>query len=341
MAFDHLRQGALALALVVLSGRAHAQASAAKRETARELMVEARQLRERGDLEGALSRFRAADAIMNVPTTAFEVAATRAKLGKLVEAREDLLRLLAIPQRPDDPEPFNEARAKARALAQELLARLGSIVFTTNVSEGDDLDVTIDGETVPQAVLGLPFRVNPGPHQIVARSRDRSLWRGVDVAEGQVVDAPLIFEQPRPAATPEYPAAAAPAVRARQTRAPDSSTPKPAPQSGARSLAYVGTGIGALGIGIGTAAGISAILHKSSAEKDCIKNACPSATWRDLQTARNMATTSNVGFVAGGVGLALLVGSLWWDRAGRPRQGWWVTPEVSRQGGCMNLARRF
>ena len=118
----------LALALLVLTGRAQAQPSAAQRETARELMAEGRRLHERGDLKGALGRFSAADAIMNVPTTTFEVAATQAELGKLIEARESLLRLLGTHQGPADPEPFNEARAKALVLSQQLVARFGSIV---------------------------------------------------------------------------------------------------------------------------------------------------------------------------------------------------------------------
>ena len=53
----------LALALLVSSGSAHAQPSAVQRETARELMAEARRLRERGDLNGALGRFSAADGL--------------------------------------------------------------------------------------------------------------------------------------------------------------------------------------------------------------------------------------------------------------------------------------
>jgi hypothetical protein len=287
---------------------------------------------------------------MNVPTTAFEVATTQAKLGKLVEARDTLLRMLTTPPRPDDPEPFNEARAKARALSQELLARLGSVVFTANVDEGDELDVKIDGETVPQAMLGLPFRVNPGKHQIVARSRGRNLSRELEVTEGQVVEASLTFEQSPPAtARTERPAATppasppSPAALEKRTLRPASAskTPTSAAQSSARPLAYVGAGIGAVGLAIGTAAGISAIFHKSSAQRGCIKNACPPSTWRDLQTAQNMATASNVGFALGGAGLALVVGSLLWDRPGGARQGWLMTPEVSQRGIRMNVARRF
>src|SRR5882724_11625185 len=128
-ASKRLSCGALLLGLLSGSALAHAQPSAAQKETARGLMAEARELRDRGDLAGALKRFSAADSIMGVPTTGFEVAATQAQLGQLVEARETLRHVLAIAPGADDPEPFNEARSKARALDQQLLARLGALRF--------------------------------------------------------------------------------------------------------------------------------------------------------------------------------------------------------------------
>ena len=362
MAFERRLVGALGFALLVLSSKGLAQPSPAKRETARELMVEARQLRDRGDLEGALTRFSAADAIMSVPTTALEVATTQAELGKLVEARESLLRMLGTPPGPGDPEPFNEARANARVLSQQLLARIGSIVFSASVSEADELDLRIDGERVPRAMLGLRFRVNPGKHQLVARSGGRELWRELEVAEGQVLSTALNFEQqPLASEKLECPTDVPPAKLDTQAPTPSSSTSRSTPQRALRvagrndrqrdagrgeasstpSLVYVGASVGALGITVGTVSGISAILQKNAVEKGCVKGACPPSTWHDLQTAHNLATASNVGFVIGGVGLALLGGSLLWDRPARPRRAWVVTPEMSRQGASVSLAGKF
>src|SRR5438477_66675 len=118
MVSERLLGPALALGLLVLNGTVQAQPSAAQRETARELMGEARRLRERGDLEGALGRFRAADAIMNVPTTALEVAATQAELGKLIDAREGLLRMLVThPAARNPPKAGTTPSGSARAFA--------------------------------------------------------------------------------------------------------------------------------------------------------------------------------------------------------------------------------
>lgn len=335
MAFERMCGAALGLALFALSGVAQAQLSAAKRGTARELMAEARQLRDRGDLEGALSRFNAADAIMNVPTTAFEVAVTQAELGKLVEARESVLRVLGMAQAPDEPAPFSEARAKAQALHQQLLERIGSIVFTAgDVSEADELELKVDGEIVPRAMLGLRFRINPGKHQVVARSRSRELWRELEVGQGQSVEVPLTFQKP-PLALETHESRTVPPPKAPR------SVRRVVPQTGTSTLVYVGVGVGAVGIVIGSVAGVSAITHKNSAAEGCIDRRCPPSTWRDLQTARNMAITSNVGFLIGGAGVAFAVGVFLLDRPSYPEQAWLVAPEVGPQGASVNVEGRF
>jgi hypothetical protein len=346
---DHNLGRGLALALLVLHGPAQAQSSP-QRETARELMAEGRRLHERGDLKGALGRFRAADAIMNVPTTTFEVAATQAELGNLIEAREILLRLLGARQGPADPEPFSEARAKALALSQQLAARIGSLVVTTSgVNEADGLDLRVDGEIVPKEMIGLRLRVNPGTHQVLARSQGRELWQEVDVPEGQVLEVALRFARlPPSTATEESRVAAPPAPRekspvqatAMRPRLPSSTTRRSAPENSTSELVYLGAGVGTLGVALGLAGGISALVHKSSAESGCTNNVCPPSTWRDLQTAHNMATVSNVGFVVGGVGWAFALGSLLFATS-PPQPGWRVAPEVSRQGASVNVARGF
>jgi hypothetical protein len=323
---------ALGASMWLCAGWAFAQPTPAQKETARGLMAEGRELREQGDLAGALTRFTAADSIMNVPTTGFEVAATQAQLGQLVEARETLRKVLAIAQSPDDPEPFNEARSKARALDQQLATRIGSLRFAPSGASETTLDVTVDGERVPRAVLSLPFRVNPGRHQIVARSRGQEVRRDVLVAESQMVDVPLSFES---GATP---AVAPPATQA----APEPTPVAPSPGSrGAPPLAYAGGGVGLLGVVVGSVAGLSAISHKNAAKRDCVGSACPPSTWSDLDSARQMATVSTVGFVVGALGFAVAGGALLLDKPAPASRAWLVSPEVSTHGAHVTVAGRF
>lgn len=295
---------ALVLGSLLAASLALAQPSAAQKETARSLMAEARELRERGELQAALSRFSAADSIMAVPTTGFEMAATQAELGKLVEARETLRRVLALPQGPEDPEPFNEARAKARALDERLQSRIAALNFmVTGVAASEDLIVTVDGEVVPLAVLGLPFRVNPGRHVVVARAGSREAKSDVDALEGRTlkVELPLPVAQSTaalPGNVQLHEARATAPVPARA--APVAPTPPLVPLT-----TYVAGGIGLAGILVGGITGMMAVSHKNSAAKGCVDGKCPPSTWDDLDSARSMAVASSVGFVVGAVGLAI------------------------------------
>jgi hypothetical protein len=326
-------------ALLLLCGVARAQPNDAQKETARNLMVEARQLRQSGDLLAALRRFNAADAIMNVPTTGFEVAATQAQLGELVEARETLLRVLAIPQRSDDPEPFNEARAKAHALDQQLATRIGSITLQDcGVEQMLQMELSVDGNPMPAAMIGLPFRVNPGKHQVATRLQGRALWREVDVAEGQAVEVPLECASPAkstPRAPPAPPSPGPPATQRHKDE-------RLAQASGGQPVStYVGAGIGLIGVGVGTTTGVLAISRKNTAIQGCVRDACPPSTWRTLDRAEELATISTVSFMVGGLGVATMVGSLLLAKPRPARTAWVVSPEIGRQAARLNVTGRF
>src|SRR5438445_7585866 len=90
-----------ALALALLSTRALAEPTPPQKDLARSLMQKGRDARQAHDNKAALESFKAADDIMHVPTTGFEVARALADLGRLVEAHDVLLRVMAIPERPD------------------------------------------------------------------------------------------------------------------------------------------------------------------------------------------------------------------------------------------------
>jgi len=335
--------GALLLAVLSWGSVAQAQPSAAQKETARGLMAEGRELRERGDLIGALTRFSAADSLMGVPTTGFEVASTQAQLGRLVEARETLRRALAVPQKPDDPEPFNEARSKARALDQQLLARMGGLRFSVNgVAANESLEVTVDGEPIDKAALSLPLRVNPGAHVIVARAGGRDVEREAVVAEAQTVAIELDLTddaKPSPPPRPVVEPLAAPATRRSR---PQAETPPP-PAHGLPALAYVGGGVGLAGVLVGSISGVSAISHKNAAKKACVNGGCPPSSWSDLDSAHSMATVSTVGFIVGAIGVVVGAGAvlLEGDEPSAPRRGLVVSPDVNRQGARLTIAGGF
>ena len=156
----------LAVSMCIADASAHAGPSATDKENARAYMADGRAKRSAGDLTGALKAFQAANAIMHVPTTLLEVARTESMLGLLIEAREDALTTARSPLKATDPVPFREARAAAQKLADEIEPRIPSIRLSVN--DTPDLEVRIDGELLPSLAVGLPRKVDPGSHVIVA-----------------------------------------------------------------------------------------------------------------------------------------------------------------------------
>jgi len=301
-------------------------------------MAAARHARENGDLEEALRRFNAADAVMNVPTTGYEVAVTEAALGKLLEARQTLLRVLSLPVDADEPEPFVRARLNERALEEQVSKRIGSISFgAADPRQPSRVEVTIDGEVVPPATLGTPRQVNPGKHLIRARAAERELWREVNVGEGEAVQVPLKFARPEPPA-------AAPALTKKTVRAARRVVRAQAHVDEGdhiSALVYVGGGVGLAGLGLGSLAGLSAIGHKSAAKLGCVDGKCPPATWSELDAAHRMATLSSIGFAIGALGVTVAVGSVLFDKRSRVQKGLLLSPSVGPQSARLSLLGSF
>ncbi len=274
---------------------ARAEPTAGEKETARSLMNEGRDLRDQRDLKGALARFQAADAIMHVPTTGLELARTEVALGLLVEARETLHRVSEFVLKPTDPAPFREARAEAERLNEELEGRIGAVRIDVRRARGDSPPtVFVDGIRIPEGALNVPFKVNPGPHTIVAKSGSTEINKHVDAREHETSAVLLDFSSASPIAAPSADAPAA--------SAGSSST--------WRTMGYVGLSVGAVGVALGSVAGLLAISSKHAAESRCAGTRCPPETWSDIDKMHGYATLSNVGFAAGALGVAAGVGAL-------------------------------
>ena len=164
-----------------------AEPTANEKETARALMAEGRSLREQKDELGALKRFQTADAIMHVPTTGLEVARSQMALGQLVEARDTLHRIMQTPDVTDSP-PFRQAREAAASLDQALQTRIGALRFDVRgLRDRTALSLLVDGRPIPLALVDVPFRVNPGPHTVVADGGSGPVREVVSPREGETI----------------------------------------------------------------------------------------------------------------------------------------------------------
>jgi hypothetical protein len=293
----------LACAASLASATARAAPTAADRETARTLMDEGNDLREKGDLKAALKRFQGADAIMHVPTTAIAVARTQVALGLLVEARDTIAALRRMPAGPGEPAPFRDARSEADTLDASLAGRVPSLTITvTGAPEGAKPEVTVDGVAIPAAAVGLPRTVDPGHHVVVARASGASGTQEVDVAEGQTKPVQVTL-------APD--AASAPATAGSgEEAAPAPEAPPTVTKHGPTLLTWVGVGIAAAGVAAGTATGLMSMSTTNSLANECPNHVCPPQFHSDHDSAATLATVSTVSFVVAGVGAGVAIASL-------------------------------
>lgn len=278
----------LASALVAASSTAWAEPNLSDRETARSLMDDGDAKRDKGALEAALKSYEAADAIMHVPTTGLEVARVQAKLGRLLEARQTLVRVLRLPAKAGEPAPFTAARKAADALSTDLGGRIPSVtVLVSNAEPGQTPTVTFDGHVIPPAAARAPRKVNPGHHVVVVRAGSVEKKNEVDVAEGEAKTLSVDLT-PAPAAVPLDESTAS------------SRAPSPLP----KVLIYGGFGIGAVGVGVGAVTGLMSLSKVSDVKKDCVNDICPAGRQPDIDSAKSLGTVSTIAFIAGGAGVA-------------------------------------
>jgi hypothetical protein len=286
---------AFALALAPLTALA-AEPTAADRETARALMAEGRQKRDANELKAALKAFRGADALMHVPTTGYEVAKTEALAGELVEARDHALTVARSTPKPGEPAPFAEARTAADALAAELEGRIPSLKIVISGAKEEEVEVRLDDTVIPAAALGLPRKLNPGAHVVVAKNGSDVRKTTVEVNERETKETTIDFAT---AAPPPPPPDDPP--NPNEPHPPEEpSTPGNPLRTG---LIAGGFGVAAVGTILGSITGGMSLSKTSTLKEQCPNDLCPPALEDELGSARTLATVSTISFVFAGAGL--------------------------------------
>jgi hypothetical protein len=293
------------LVVSLLAGVAWAEPSEADKKRARALMSEGDDLASKRDYNHALEKYQAADALMNVPTTAIEVARTLAALGKLVEARDVALKVTRMPVAPKEPEVFTKARQEAQTLADQLATRIPSVeISVKGATPGARIDIRIDGKAIPAAAAMLPQKLDPGRHEVVAATPGQpQVTKVITLAEGAREKVELELGPGLPGTEKET------SVSTPQPTPPDTTvtTKKTSP------LVYIGFGVGAAGLVVGGVTGYLSMSKTSSTKDECSNNKCPSSTRDDIDSAKTLAMVSNIGFgvaiVGAGVGVVGLLTS--------------------------------
>lgn len=170
-------------------------------------IAQGRALREKGDLEGARRRFESAWEAGKSAVAGYELATVLRAQGRLNDAYDILFQVAEL-----GPVAAGEIAAQkdAARLFAEVDAAIPMVLFDLGALGGEVVQVSIDGQPLPQAEWGEAQPLDPGQHAIVVLLRDGSgLQKAITVNEGaraRVRFAPLEKERPAPILAPAPPA---------------------------------------------------------------------------------------------------------------------------------------
>lgn len=274
------------------------EASDADIAQARQLGGQAQQAYEAGKYDESEKLWTAATKLYpKAPTLGLGLARAATKNGHVVLAQENYNKIIrewgpvAAP-----PQPFKDALEAARAEVGAVSARVASVTIVVEGGAPSPI-VTIDGQPVPSAALGLKRPVDGGAHKVHAEAAG---YKAADttftVAEGGSADAKLKLEK-----NPDAPIA--------NNGTPGGTTePPPAAGSGGggstKTLAYVAFGVGGAGLLVGAITGIVAIGKHGDLKDKCPDKTCPADQQDAVDSYKTMGTISTIGFIVGGVGVA-------------------------------------
>jgi len=326
------RAGGVALSLSLFASFAVAErvalaqpaASAADLESARELILKGRELREKGDLPGALEKLKAAHALAHTPITGIELARTHAALKQPLEARDVCLAIGRMPVTREETSRSKEAREEAAKLADDMKPKIATLSVQVRAPKDRVVLVKVDGVEVPPAAVESR-KVNPGKHVVTARIDDGpEATANAEVGEGET--RALTLEPTVPAVK----AVAGPVTPI---------VPKPdeyVDEKRMSPLVPIGFALGGIGLVAGTVTGLLAVSIKGSLDT-CVAKECYGDSATDLERAKTMASVSTVAFVIGGVGTTLGVIGLFTPSTVRTRRGGLsVSPYVAGMGAGLN-----
>jgi hypothetical protein len=280
---------ALVAALTLTRPVDAAEPTAADRATARTLAQEGYEALRDKQYAVAADRFSRANGLVRAPTLLRDLARAQVGLGHLVEAHETYTTIVREGVADDAPVPWLKALTDAKTELAEVSARLPWITIT--VSGPAHPKVTIDGAPISEASLGVKRPIDPGRHEVRAIAQGyHTAKKSILATEGESVNVAFELEDAPPDAAPKDEEDAG-KVSVATVRSPAWFKP----------LTISAFALGGAGLVVGGVTGVMAIRKHNDLSKACPG---PTCSEKDNTKYETLATTSTIGFVAGGVGVA-------------------------------------
>jgi len=296
-------------AATFVAGDASAQeASAQDIAQARQLGQQAQAAYDAGNFAESEKLWLAASRLYSqAPTLSLGLARAQTKLGHVVGAQEAYNKIIREWSNVASPSPaFKDALEAAKAEVGAVSARIAHVVLT--VEGPANPQVTIDGQPVPAAALGLKRPVDGGQHVVKASAEGYKPGETTfSVAEGKDAEAKIVLEK-----LPDAVVAGPVGPQTGPTTGPGADT---GAKSGSpnKTLALVAFGVGGVGLVAGAITGVIAMGKHSDLESACKEGTCPGNQQDAVDSYQTMGLLSTIGFIVAGVGGA--TGALLWFTA--------------------------
>jgi hypothetical protein len=318
------------LASTMLAQSAHAAGGDAA--IAEDLFNDAKHLLEQGDTTHACPKF--AESLRLDPTlgTRLNLAHCYEVAGKTASAWGEYKEVLRQAEAAKDSKRAQIAREHV-AVVEAKLARV-----TLHAAGSDGVAFALDGRALESAVLGTPFPIDPGDHEIDATATGKKPYKSTFHVEAQststveipaLADLPVVVVPPAPA----------------QPVAPAHPDQPPAESSGTkRTVGYIVGGAGIVAIGVGAYFGVRTLSLASDVSSACPNGPCSSPDAIDKNsTAHTDALISDITI---GVGVVALAAGAYLILTSKPshaasRTGFQLVPSASAHGGGAALLGRF
>jgi hypothetical protein len=291
-------------------------------QQARELSGQANAAFEAGNYGEAEKLFAAASNLYPAaPTLTLGLARSQAKSGKYVLAKENYNKIIREQSNNSNAsQAFKDALASAQAEIDGVSAKIGHVTITID-GLPPNAQVTVDGEEVKSAGLGVPRPIDPGQHKVVAAADGYATAEAsFNVTEAGSAAAKLtMVKNAAPVTGPTGPTS--------PTEAPKTSFETKRDHT----LAAIALGVGGAGLVFGGITGAIALGKHSTLAKDCTGGKCPETDSKKVDSYHTMAMLSTVGFIVGGVGVA--AGAVLWFAG--------PTKQVQIQGNAVSVQPYF
>jgi hypothetical protein len=285
-----MRRLAVSLVCASLVGATRAQADGNDEAAAEALFLEGRALMEGARFDEACAKFEASERVSPALGTLMNLADCEEKRGRIATAWA-YFRDAAL-QAQQAGRADRKRVAEARAL--DLEARSPKVVIVAQ-RPAASVDITRDGKRVDAAVFGTALPIDPGEHRVEANAPGRVPWvRTFRAVERELVKVEI----------PELALAAprgAPVPTAASTASADAGHP-----GLQKTIGWIATGVGVVGIGASGALGLHArsLWNEAHDSGHCIGDTCDPTGASQASDARTFGSFATIAFVAGAVALA-------------------------------------